>query len=277
MCQNKLNIYQNDYVCNFSLNLKNIIKENKIEGEQINNKDEYIVIIINNGAGNLKDVIKSIVYLLKSLPEKNCKFNILQNKPFFSDFINVNEANIKKAINLLETYDYYKGFVVHTLNNIKLIKPKRHLINKVFIIGEDLYYFGLKKLAYEIDNFTDSKCTIYTINFPKFDNFDEMTPKYVLEQIKYISNKTNGNWAFYNDREEISDKVIELYEESFDDYISNLNINFQNKDDNLKLFQKEKEKYTKNSKIDLLINMSIDNKLKVSFNYKGKKINLNVI
>ena len=264
-------IYQNDYICNFSLNLKNIITENKIEGKEINNKDDYIVIIINNGAGNLKDVIKSIVYLLKSLPEKNCKFNILQNKPFFNDFINVNEDNIKKAINLLETYDYYKDFVVHTLNNIKLIKPKRHLINKVFIIGEDLYYFGLKKLAYEINNFTDSNCTIYTIIFPNFYNFDEMTPKHILEQIKYISKKTNGNWAFYNDREEISDKVIELYEESFDDYISNFSINFQNKDDNLRIFQKEKEKYTINSKIDLLINMCIDNKLKISFDYKEKK------
>lgn len=264
-------IYKNDYLCNFSLNLKNIIKENKIEGKEISNKDEYIVIIINNSAGNLKGVIKSIVYLLKSLPEKNCKFNILQNKPFFQDFINVNEDNIKKAINLLETYDYYKDFVAFTINNIKLIKPKKHLINKVFILGEELYYFDFKKLAYEIDNFIDSKCTIYTIFFPQFYIFDEMAPKQMLEQIKYISKKTNGNWALYNNKEEISDKVIKLYEESFDDYISNLKINFQNKDDNLKLFQKEKEKYTMNSKIDLLINMSVDNELKISFDYKEKK------
>ena len=262
--------YKNDYVCDFSLNLKNIIKDNKKEEKELNNKGEYIVIIINNGAGNLKGVIESIVYLLKSLPEEITKFNIYQNKPFFNDFINVNEANIKRAINILETYDYYKDYVAFTIDNIKLIKPKKHLINKVFIIGEDLYESfnsKIEKLDNEIDNFADSNCSFYTINFLNF--MDD--PQKKIDGIKYICRKTGGNWAFYNSREEISDKVIELYNESFGDYISNLSITFEKKDNNLKILQNEKEKYTINSKIDLLINLSFNNKIKISFDYKENK------
>jgi len=55
--------YKNDYVCDFSLNLKNIIKDNKKEEKELNNKGEYIVIIINNGAGNLRSNRKYCLFV----------------------------------------------------------------------------------------------------------------------------------------------------------------------------------------------------------------------
>ena len=264
-------LYKNDYACYFSLNLKNIIKENIEEEKEVNNKDEYIVIILNNSASDLKGIIESVVYLLKSLPEKNCKFNILQNKPFFTDFVDVNEDNIQKAIYLLETYDYYKDYVAFTINNIRLIEPKKNLINKVFIIGHELYS-NINKTIKEIDKFSDSKCTFYTLLFPAIKdvlNFNFRTYKETLEDVKEISRRTKGNYALYNNKDEIPDKIIELYEESLGDYISNLSIIFSNEDKNLKIIKNEK--YSIISKMDFLINMSMNNKITIGFDYKEKK------
>ena len=60
-----------------------------------------------------------------------------------------------------------------------------------------------------------------------------------------------------------------MYQESKEDYIDNFNFSFA-KDDN-KLIVIKNEKYNINSNIDLLINMSLNNEIKIKFSFRGKK------
>ena len=85
----KHSLYENNDSCYLSNNVNYIIKEKK-EKQLI-----YNIIIFLNNKVDLKRMKTSIVYLLKSLPENICSFNILHKKPFFDEFMIVNESNIQ--------------------------------------------------------------------------------------------------------------------------------------------------------------------------------------
>ena len=74
---------------------------------------------------------------------------------------------------------------------------------------------------------------------------------------------------YYNNIDDLPDKLINMYQESKEDYIDNFNFSFV-KEDN-KLIVIKNEKYNINSNIDLLINMSLNNEIKIKFSFRGKK------
>ena len=260
-------LYENDYACYFSINPKFIIKEKENEKKTIDN----IIIIIDEYYLNINEIIKSIVYLLKSLPEKSCCFNILYLGPLFDEFLQINEYNMKKAIKIIESYS--NNTRPNLLDNIKFVKNIKEQINRVFIIGQENFKrsFKIKKdldnILKDIDEISKYNCKFYTITNPYLYNSYE--GKDISEEIKEISRRTNGHFYFYYNKSEIPDVLIKSYEESIEDYIHDLSISFTNEDDNLICIQKEK--YYIKSNIELLINMKKNNEIKMEFKFRGKK------
>jgi hypothetical protein len=150
-------LYENDYTCYLSINPKYIIEEKK--EKQIEN----IIIIINETYIKIKEIIESIVYLLKSLPENSCSFNILYQGPLFKEFLKLNENNIQKIIKKLDNYSC--NYSPEILRNIQFVKEIKEKVNRVFIIGDD-YYGNLDNMLNEIDKFSDYNCKFFTITTP---------------------------------------------------------------------------------------------------------------
>ena len=92
-------LYENDYVCHFSINQKYLIEEeNNINDIFVGNIIIYLMPDYN------KSPIKkqSIIYLLKSLPQNGYNFNVFYDSSIFNEYISVNDININKAISIIE-------------------------------------------------------------------------------------------------------------------------------------------------------------------------------
>lgn len=275
-------IYQNDYISYFSINPKYLIKE-KNENKII----DKIIIMVNISLirKNLKErIIQSIIYLLKSLPENICSFKIFFYNELFEYYMQVNQNNIIKILDKMEKYDFYDSYnsledKAYFLENIKNIKKEKEIEKniRVFIIGDE--FNDINNVLDEIDDFPEN-FRFYTIFNPYLKNNDEYKyfRKYkdfnvrietdVSEEVKEISRRTNGNWAYFINIDDIPDILIEMYNESIEDYINDLSITFLNIDNNIICIQKEK--YSINENIEFLINMSINNSIKINFKYKNK-------
>ena len=147
---------------------------------------------------------KSIICLLKSLPENGCYFNIFYESPMFNEYIPINEENINKAINNIEKQNYYNGQEqIEQINAINFIKKDMSRKTRIFIIGD--YYHDTNIFLEEIKDFINYNFKIYNFVLQSYINKD-------LDQIKEISNITNGKMILYN-IDELPDKLIEIYKE----------------------------------------------------------------
>ena len=280
-------LFENDYMAYISVNPKNLIKKihfNRCESIRI---DKIIIMVnihyINN---NLKErIIQSIVYLLKSLPENTCFFKIFFYQALFDDFMKVNQNNIMNALDKMEKYDFIgnwnhlpsKKYFLENIISIKkgIEKGKDNKMEtRVFIIGEE--FNEINEVLNEIHDLPNNYRFYTIINphlyhneevkyFKKYKDFMSRFEIDISEEVKEISRRTNGNWAYYNNNDDIPDLLIEMYNESLYDYIHDISISFLNDDNSIKCVQKEK--YSINSNIELLINMSKHNRIKLNFKY----------
>ena len=253
-------LYESDYVCYFSLNPKYLIEENNTNEEFIGNIIIYLM--KDNYKKKISIIKKSIICLLKSLPENGCCFNIFYESPMFNEYMPINEENINKAINNIEKQSYYNGQEqIEQINAINFIKKDMSRKTRIFIIGD--YYHDTNIFLEEIKDFINYNFKIYNFVLQSYINK-------ALDQIKEIPNITNGKMILYN-IDELPDKLIETYKEAItnNNYITDLNINIENQDNNLIYINNDKNSI--NSNIEFMMTMSKNNQIKLEFTYESKK------
>ena len=279
-------LYENDYACKFNFIPKSLIKgynNNKKENIQDFTGNILILLNINNPVKNFKKITKSIICLLKSLPENVCCFNVFYKSPLFNECMPVNDKNIKYAIFEIEKYEsnsmYITNYLTENIKYLRKEKMKNTKNTKLFMIGDDYNDLNL------IDEISNFGFRIYTIKSSKENGSNAE----YNNKIKEISIKTNGNYYIYNNIDELPDKLIELYEESITDieYIDNINISFVKPDNNLIYYLDKyidlsyynkgyeainlKKRYSINSNIEIYTIMTKNNDMKIEFEYAGKK------
>ena len=253
-------LYENDYVCYFSLNPKYLIEENNTNEEFIGNI--FIYLMKDNYKKKISIIKKSIICLLKSLPENGCCFNIFYESPMFNEYMPINEENINKAINIIENQRYYNSQEqIEQIKAINFIKKDISRKTRIFIIGD--YYHDTNIFLEKIKDFINYDFKIYNFVLQSYINKD-------LNQIKEIPNITNGKMILYN-IDELPDKLIEIYKEAIsnNNYITDININIENPGNNLIYINNDKNSI--NSNIEFMMTMNKNNQIKLEFIYEGKK------
>ena len=253
-------LYENDYVCYFSLNPKYLIEENNTNEEFIGNIIIYLM--KDNYKKKISIIKKSIICLLKSLPENGCCFNIFYESPMFNECMPINEENINKVINNIEKQSYYDGQEQsEQIKAINFIKKDMSRKTRIFIFGD--YYHDTNIFLEKIKDFINYDFKIYNFVLQSYINKD-------LNQIREISNITNGKMILYN-IDELPDKLIEIYKEAITTkkYITDININIENTDNNLIYINNDRNSI--NTNIEFMMTMRKNNQIKLEFIYDGKK------
>ena len=270
-------LYENDYVCHFSVNPKYLIEEKEKENIFINKNDKYegniLIYIIPNYRNKKLQILKqSAIYLIKSLPQKVFYFNIVYSTPIFNEYKSLNENNINEAINIIESFKEPWGYddpeeEKNCKKTFNFIKKNNSRKTRMFIIGE-LYQY-LDYFFEKIDKLThlDLKIYSFVINNKICDNRE-------LTEIKKISDLTNGN-IILHDFEKLPDKIIDIFQNEMDynNYITDIELKFvNNNDDNYLLYFKNLENKRIDSNIEFITSINDkNNKFSLKFSYNGKK------
>jgi len=257
-------LYKNDYVYYFSLNPKYLIEENNT-----NTNTEFVGNIIiylmkDNYKKKFLIIKKSIICLLKSLPENGCSFNVIYDSPIFNECVPINENNINKAINNIENHcnESYYADPIKIEEAINFIRKDMSKKTRIFIIG-DYYQDKINFVLEKVKDFIKYDFKIYNFVLQSYINKD-------LNQIKEISNITNGKMILYN-IDELPVKLIKIYKEAItnNNYISDIKINTEPPDNNLIYINNDKNSI--NSNIEFMMTMNKNNQIKLEFTYEGKK------
>ena len=303
-------LYENDYALFYSFNPLQMIK-NKLVNEiddydfdaasnpllEINENNpsakiedfsgNFIFIVDRSGSmyGNrIKMANESLIYFLKSLPDTNCKFNIIsfgsKYNIIFNDLVNVNEENIDKAIEVSDKFEANLGgtellgpltYLENCLKNVDKKIPTR-----IFILTDGAV-FNTNECLNKIEEIVKDK-DIRFFSLGIGSGSDEIL-------VKGMSVKGNGIPEFVENPEQITDKVIFLLEESMNYYLNNLKVDIANKPNGVDVYKFSEESKlliiqndyhsSINSIIDIgaiiRSNEFINNKLIISFECFNKK------
>ena len=209
--------YIGDYALYFSYEFPALIKE------EFNEIPMNFAIIIDRtkimSDRRMKKVILSTLFFLKSLPN-NSKFIVISFGkkviPLFEDFIVTDNRNINFAFDNVLNFKADLGNVGDLKNPIqylyKLItKSHSKECNQIFILTDE------------------AKCNDDIISFVK--TFCKQTNTHVnvlcignLENTKHLNNNNNDSYQICEDRDDITSKLIKLFEQSIQTCFKNCKI-----------------------------------------------------
>lgn len=249
MIKNKLVDQIDDYDFDAASNPILDIDENNPIAKDENFSGNFAFIVDRSGSmdGNRIEMAKeSLMYFLKSLPDTQCKFNVISfgsnYKAIFDNFVPVNEENVSKALDESSKYDA-------DLGGTELLQPLAYIENclknednrrpiRIFILTDGAVFNTNECLTKIKEIVKDRDVRFFSLGIG--DGCDEIL-------VKGMSYKGNGIPEFVEDPEQITDKVIFLLDESMNYYLNNLNVDIMKKPDGENIYS-----YTEDSKLLVL-------------------------
>ena len=304
-------LYENDYTLFYSFNPLKMIKNklvNEIEEYDFDAASNPLLSInednpsakIENFSGNFLFIVdrsgsmygnriemanESLIYFLKSLPDTQCKFNIISfgdnYETVFDNFVLVSEENINQTIEISSNFDA-------DLGGTELLEPLKYIQNclkneenkrptRIFILTDGAV-FNTNECLNKIQEIVKNK-DIRFFSLGIGNGCDEIL-------VKGMSNKGNGIPEFVENPEQITDKVVFLLEESMNYYLNNVNVDIMNNPNGVNIYNYAEESplfisiSENNSSINSIVDVSAiiksdefikNNKLLISFECFNKK------
>ena len=189
----------------------------------------FIFLLDRSGSmygGRIAKAKESLIFFLKSLP-MNSKFNVISfgnsYSPLFDSFMETNDANVTKAINIIETFKADMGgtkpeIALEYLSQ-QIPSSSNILIRAVFIT--DGHVWDIDKVLKQINQCMKGS------NF-RFDCLG-IGKKCSSDYLKRIADKGNGETVFCQDNQDLTEKVIDILEKSLSCYVNSCNVQYKNK------------------------------------------------
>ena len=281
---NEIEEYDFDAASNPILSINEDNPSAKIE----NFSGNFLFIVDRSGSmyGNRIEMAnESLIYFLKSLPDTQCKFNIISfgdnYETVFDNFVLISEENINQAIEISSNFDA-------DLGGTELLEPLKYIQNclkneenkrptRIFILTDGAV-FNTNECLNKIQEIVKNK-DIRFFSLGIGNGCDEIL-------VKGMSNKGNGIPEFVENPEQITDKVVFLLEESMNYYLNYVNVDIMKKSNGVNIYNYAEGSplfisiSENNSSINSIVDVSAiiksdefikNNKLLISFECFNKK------
>lgn len=268
--------YDNDYALYYSFNpYYNFIQQSKgkVSSPLIEDfKGNFLFLLDRSGSmyGNRIEYAKtSLIYFLKSLPNESF-FNVIsfgsEYSPMFNNFAQINDNSIEKAIEALMKYDADMGGteLYPALYFISQITKKTTIPTRVFVLTDGAVY-NTDECLYKISDNTKHSSIQYSCL--GIGNGCSET------LVKGIAQEGGGNYEFVKNEIEMTEKVINMLENSMKHYLNDFTLTFDDPstiiNTNIKEFQSRSKNVDSPIEFYAMMNSSSMNEITCSYSIPG--------